>query len=120
MVIFLWRIGSGRLLKRYFRRGTVRIETRSQLQDSIDKTRAGPAEIGEGIDDIDASALNRLPPYRQVSTAPGGVPQAEWLAERVISLPMHPYLGAEAQDFIIATVRQALASAKTGVARAAE
>ena len=67
-----------------------------------------------------ASALNRLPPYRQVSTAPGGVPQAEWLAERVISLPMHPYLGAEAQDFIIATVRQALASAKTGVARAAE
>ena len=67
-----------------------------------------------------ASALNCLPPYRQVLTAPGGVPQAEWLAERVISLPMHPYLAADAQDFIIATVRQALASAKTGVADAAE
>jgi dTDP-4-amino-4,6-dideoxygalactose transaminase len=67
-----------------------------------------------------ASALNCLLPYRQVLTAPGGVPQAEWLAKRVISLPMHPYLAADAQDFIIATVRQALGSAKTGVAHAAE
>jgi dTDP-4-amino-4,6-dideoxygalactose transaminase len=67
-----------------------------------------------------ASALNCLPPYRQVLTAPGGVPQAEWLAKRVISLPMHPYLAADTQDFIIATVRQALGSAKTGVAHAAE
>jgi dTDP-4-amino-4,6-dideoxygalactose transaminase len=67
-----------------------------------------------------ANALNGLPPYRQVLTAPGGVPQAEWLAKRVISLPMHPYLAADAQDFIIATVRQALGSAKTGVAHAAE
>jgi dTDP-4-amino-4,6-dideoxygalactose transaminase len=63
-------------------------------------------------------ALNRLPPYRDMPTAPGGVPRAERLAERVISLPMHPYLGAEAQDFIIATVRAALAA--PGVARAAE
>jgi dTDP-4-amino-4,6-dideoxygalactose transaminase len=66
------------------------------------------------------SALNCLPPYRQVLTPPDGVPEAEWLAKRVISLPMHPYLAAEAQDFIIATVRQALASANTGVAHAAE
>jgi dTDP-4-amino-4,6-dideoxygalactose transaminase len=67
-----------------------------------------------------ANALNGLPPYRQVLTAPGGVPQAEWLAKRVISLPMHPYLAADAQDYIVATVRQALASAKTGVPHAAE
>jgi dTDP-4-amino-4,6-dideoxygalactose transaminase len=67
-----------------------------------------------------ASALNQLPPYRQVPTPPEGVRQAEWLAKRVISLPMHPYLGEEAQDFIIATVRRALEPAKTGVAHAAE
>ena len=67
-----------------------------------------------------ASALNDLPPYRDVPTPPGGVPQAEWLAERVISLPMHPYLSEDAQDFIIATVREALAPAKSGVAHAAE
>jgi dTDP-4-amino-4,6-dideoxygalactose transaminase len=67
-----------------------------------------------------ADALNCLPPYRQLPKAPKGVPQAEWLAERVISLPMHPYLGEEAQDLIVATVRQALTSPKTGVAHAAE
>lgn len=65
-----------------------------------------------------ANALNCLPPYRGVPTPAGGVPSAEWLAQRVISLPMHPYLSDEAQDFIIATVRQALAPA--GVADAAE
>ncbi|MGD9501525.1 MAG: DegT/DnrJ/EryC1/StrS family aminotransferase [Methyloceanibacter sp.] len=65
------------------------------------------------------SSLNRLAPYRNIPTAPAGVPQAEWFAARVISLPMHPYLGEEAQDFIVATVRQAL-GAKAGVAHAAE
>ena len=38
------------------------------------------------------ASLNRLPPYRHVPTPPAGLPQAEWLAEHVISLPMHPYL----------------------------
>jgi UDP-2-acetamido-2-deoxy-ribo-hexuluronate aminotransferase len=65
-------------------------------------------------------ALNGLPPYREVLAPPTGLRQAEWLAERVISLPMHPYLSDEAQDLIIATVRQALSSRKTGVAHAAE
>ena len=67
-----------------------------------------------------ASALNCLPPYRDVTTPPAGVPQAEWLARRVISLPMHPYLDEAAQDLIVGTVRQALASSKAGVAQAAE
>jgi dTDP-4-amino-4,6-dideoxygalactose transaminase len=67
-----------------------------------------------------ASALNQLPPYRHVPTPPDGVPQAEWLAKRVISLPMHPYLSDEAQDLIVGAVHQALAAAKPGIARAAE
>ena len=67
-----------------------------------------------------ASALNSLPPYRHFPTAPAGLPQAEFLAKRVISLPMHPYLSADAQALIVATVRQALASPKSGVAHAAE
>ena len=66
------------------------------------------------------SALNRLAPYRNFPTAPAGVPQAEWFASRVISLPMHPYLSEEAQGFIVATVRQALGAGKAGVAHAAE
>jgi dTDP-4-amino-4,6-dideoxygalactose transaminase len=67
-----------------------------------------------------ANALNCLPPYRAAPTPPGGVPQAEWLAARVISLPMHPYLGEETQDLIVRTVRRALLSAKAGVPHAAE
>jgi dTDP-4-amino-4,6-dideoxygalactose transaminase len=65
-------------------------------------------------------ALNELAPYRDVPTPPEGLPQAEWLAKRVISLPMHPYLGEEAQDYIIATVRAALGELEAGIARAAE
>jgi dTDP-4-amino-4,6-dideoxygalactose transaminase len=67
-----------------------------------------------------ASALNGLAPYRQFPTAPGGLPQAEFLAERVISLPMHAYLSEDAQALIVATIREALASRKADVARAAE
>jgi dTDP-4-amino-4,6-dideoxygalactose transaminase len=66
-----------------------------------------------------ASALNCLPPYRDMPTPPAGVPQAEGLAKRVISLPMHPYLDDEAQELIIDTVHQALA-VSAGVAHAAE
>jgi dTDP-4-amino-4,6-dideoxygalactose transaminase len=66
-----------------------------------------------------ASALNSLPPYRQFPIAPAGLPQAELLAKRVISLPMHPYLGADAQTLIVTTIHRALGS-KAGVARAAE
>ena len=54
------------------------------------------------------ASLNRLPPYRHVPTPPAGVPQAEWLAERVISLPMHPYLTDAMQDLVIGTVREAI------------
>jgi len=67
-----------------------------------------------------AAALNSLPPYRQFPTAPAGLPQAESLAKRVISLPMHPYLSADAQALIVATVHRALDSSQTGVAHAAE
>ena len=42
-----------------------------------------------------------VPPYRETPKSPTGLRQAEWLAARVISLPMHPYLNAEAQDLII-------------------
>jgi dTDP-4-amino-4,6-dideoxygalactose transaminase len=35
---------------------------------------------------------------------PGGVPVSEWLAARVLSLPMHPYLDEATQDRIVAAV----------------
>ncbi|HUU66022.1 MAG TPA: DegT/DnrJ/EryC1/StrS aminotransferase family protein [Methyloceanibacter sp.] len=62
------------------------------------------------------SPLHKLTPYRDCPTAPGGLPQAEWLSERVISLPMHGYLSEKAQDTVIDTVLGALGSDTGSVA----
>jgi len=45
--------------------------------------------------------------YRHYPSAPGGVPRSEWLSQRVLSLPMHPYLDDATQDRIAAAVRAA-------------
>jgi dTDP-4-amino-4,6-dideoxygalactose transaminase len=45
--------------------------------------------------------------YRHFPTGPGGVPVSERLSAGVLSLPMHPYLAPDAQDYIIDTVRKA-------------
>lgn len=66
------------------------------------------------------SALHSLPPYRDAPTPSAGLPGAEWLARRVISLPMHPYLTDEMQDLVIGTVRDALSPREAGAAHAAE
>jgi dTDP-4-amino-4,6-dideoxygalactose transaminase len=42
--------------------------------------------------------------YRDYPTGPGGLPVTEKLADRVMSLPMHPYLGEEEQDKVIDAV----------------
>jgi dTDP-4-amino-4,6-dideoxygalactose transaminase len=47
--------------------------------------------------------------YRRFPIAEGGLPVSERLAEEVISLPMHAYLGEPTQDRIIEAVRRALA-----------
>jgi dTDP-4-amino-4,6-dideoxygalactose transaminase len=52
--------------------------------------------------------LHAHAPYRDFPRAGNGLPVTEALARSVISLPMHPYLDADAQDRIIAAVRAAL------------
>jgi dTDP-4-amino-4,6-dideoxygalactose transaminase len=44
-------------------------------------------------------------PYAHYPIAPGGFPVSEAAAERVLALPMHPYLDAATQDRIIEEVR---------------
>ncbi len=61
------------------------------------------------------SPVHALPSYTGYPKAPG-LHRTDWLARRVISLPMHPYLAPEAQDTIIGTVRSAVRSLKAGVA----
>jgi UDP-2-acetamido-2-deoxy-ribo-hexuluronate aminotransferase len=49
--------------------------------------------------------INKQPAYRQYDR--GGVPRSEQLADEVMSLPMHPDLSEELQDFIVASVAEA-------------
>lgn len=53
--------------------------------------------------------LHRQVAYRDFPTAPGGTPVADRLAERVLSLPMHPYLDQATQDRVVSALRAALA-----------
>ena len=48
--------------------------------------------------------LNRQTGYAMHPTVPGGVPVSDRLATQVLSLPMHPYLDAATQDYIVAAV----------------
>jgi dTDP-4-amino-4,6-dideoxygalactose transaminase len=52
--------------------------------------------------------LHRLEAYRQYPVVDNGIPVTDQLAGEVISLPMHAYLDASAQDRVIEAVRAAL------------
>lgn len=55
--------------------------------------------------------LSKQKGYARYPSVPGGVPVSENLAQRVLSLPMHPYLAAQTQDYIIDVVADALSRA---------
>lgn len=49
--------------------------------------------------------LHQQTAYKHYPVAPGGLPVSESLPQRVLSLPMHPYLSDADQDKIIAAIR---------------
>lgn len=49
-------------------------------------------------------------PYQNYPASPDGLPVSERLAAEVMSLPMHPYLEPKVQDYIIESVREAIAN----------
>jgi dTDP-4-amino-4,6-dideoxygalactose transaminase len=53
--------------------------------------------------------LNRQTGYRDYPTATGQAPVSEWLSERALSLPMHPYLDEATQGRICAALIDSLA-----------
>jgi dTDP-4-amino-4,6-dideoxygalactose transaminase len=53
--------------------------------------------------------IHMQPAYRMFPVAEGGLPVTEDLAKRVVSLPMHAYLGETDQDRVVAAVRRAVA-----------
>ncbi len=88
---------------------TIRVEDRAAIQEAC---RSGgiPTAIYYPI------PLSRQTGYRHYPTVPGGTPVSEALADRVLSLPMHPYLDQETQDRILALVAStdSVSSAATG------
>lgn len=57
--------------------------------------------------------LHRQTGYREFSMDPEGLPHSDWLAERVLSLPMHPYLTAAAQEQISRAVSDGILAGAT-------
>jgi dTDP-4-amino-4,6-dideoxygalactose transaminase len=57
--------------------------------------------------------LHRQPAYASFPVAPDGLPVAEALSPRVLSLPVHPYLTEGAQDRVIDALRRAVVELRT-------
>ena len=49
--------------------------------------------------------LHQQVPYSRFPVAPGGLPVSESLPERILCLPMHPYLSQADQDRIVGAIR---------------
>lgn len=56
--------------------------------------------------------------YKGFPRAPGGLPVSEALPERILCLPMHPYLAKEDQDRIISAIRNFVGSNSSKLAAA--
>ena len=80
---------------------TLKVENR-------DAVRAACAEDGVPTQVYYPVPLNNQTAYKHYPTGPGGCPVSDELAEKVLSLPMHPYLDEGTQDRIVASVRKAL------------
>ncbi len=77
---------------------TIEVDNRDGLAAHL-KTQGVPTAVYYPI------PIHRQAAYSMHPTQPGGLPVTDAKAERVISLPMHPYLDQATQDRIIAAVR---------------
>jgi perosamine synthetase len=56
--------------------------------------------------------VHQQPRYRDAKIGPGGLARTDWLAERIVSLPIDPGLGDADVDHVVAALRWALADTK--------
>ena len=78
--------------------------------DNRDRVAAGLKAVGVPTAIYYPRSLNHQPAYRGYPAVAGGVPAAEALAQRVLSLPCHPYLDAATQDYVIDQLRAVIAA----------
>jgi dTDP-4-amino-4,6-dideoxygalactose transaminase len=79
--------------------------------DNRDRVAAGLKAVGVPTAIYYPRSLNHQPAYRGYPAVAGGVPVAEALAQRVLSLPCHPYLDMATQDYVIDQLRAVIAAA---------
>jgi dTDP-4-amino-4,6-dideoxygalactose transaminase len=82
---------------------TIKLDNRDQVAASL-KAAGVPTAI------YYPRSLNHQPAYVSYPSVDGGLPVAEALSRRVLSLPFHPYLEPATQDYIIDRVRVAVAA----------
>ena len=80
----------------------------SVLSDQRDRLQAGLNQAGVPTAVYYPTPLHLQTAFASLGYAPGDLPVSENTSERIISLPMHPYMTPETQDEIIAAVRAAL------------
>ena len=80
---------------------TIKVDDRDGVREQL-KSAGIPMAVYYPI------PLNRQKAYQKYPVTPNGVPVAEIISEKVISLPMHPYLDESTQDRIIDAVRTAI------------
>lgn len=81
-----------------------------QLPDGVDRNEFGAVLRRQGIPTMVyyERPMHQQAAYRHYPALDGGLPVSEKLARKVISLPMHPYLGSAIQDRIIECVSRAV------------
>ena len=79
---------------------TIIVENRDELQAKL-KEKGIPTAVHYPI------PLNKQPIFEQMSHV-GEIPNAEYVAEHVISLPMSAWLRDEDMDYIVAAIRALL------------
>ena len=80
---------------------TVEVERREDTRSAL--TRLGiPTSV------FYPTPLHSNPAYRTFPVVPGSTPVTQRITQRVISLPMHPYLSGSEQDRVISSFRSAL------------
>jgi UDP-2-acetamido-2-deoxy-ribo-hexuluronate aminotransferase len=85
---------------------TIQVESRATFQEQL-KTDGIPTAVYYPV------PLHLQPAFGSPGVGRGSFPHAEATAERVVSLPMHPYLSAGDQRKIVRAVRQAAEGARS-------
>lgn len=80
---------------------TIEVPNRAQVEERM-KSRGIPTAVHYPV------PLHLQPVFGELKQGPGSLPVAEAAAERVISLPMHPYLTDEQQVRVVAALKEAV------------